>query len=414
MRDQSKCGPNHSVQEISRRDFLISAGAVAGATILPTFLTSCAAQPGTSVTDKTVGSATASTRSIRRLGPLEVSALGFGCMNLAGIYGPAVERQDAINVLRRVYELGVTFFDTAQLYGPFLSEEQVGEALAPFRQKVLIATKFGYEIDPDTKQFRGLNSRPEYIKRATEGSLRRLRTDVIDIYYQHRIDPNVPIEDVAGAVQDLIREGKVRHFGLSEAGAATIRRAHAVQPLTAVTNEYSVWTRDPEMEVIAACEELGIGFSPWSPLGTGYLTGTITPSTVLDPKTDARITYQFPRFTPEAIRANLPIVELLKRVGQRHDATPGQVALAWLHARKPWIVPIPGTTKIKHLEENLGALHVQLTPTDVEEIENGFAQIGVQGARFPAEVLALSDTGAVLGTSSLGGHGKSPLPKTQR
>lgn len=348
----------------------------------------------------------------RRLGSLEVSAVGFGCMNLAGIYLPPTDRQEAVKVLRRAYERGVTFFDTAQIYGPFLSEEQVGEALQPFRDKVIIATKFGYEVDPDTRKVIGLNSRPEYIKRATEASLRRLRTDVIDLYYQHRVDPKVPIEDVAGAVQDLIKEGKVRHFGLSEAGAATIRRAHAVLPITSVTNEYSVWTRDPEHEVIPVCEELGIGLSPWSPLGPGFLTGAITPSTVLEP-TDARVSYQFPRFTPEAIRANYPIVELLRRVGERHGATPGQTALAWLFARKPWIVPIPGTTKINHLEENVASAQVQLSAADVTEIENGFAQIGVEGARFPASVLELSDTGAILGTSSLGGHGKSPLPATR-
>lgn len=397
---------------ISRRDFCVRSatvvGGLASAAIFPKFAGVAAAQSVPSAATASAASTAASTASLRCLGSLEVSALGFGCMNLAGIYGPAVERQEAIKLLRKAYELGVTFFDTAQLYGPFLSEEQVGEALAPFRRKVVIATKFGYEINPGTKQLPAFNSRPEYIKRATEASLRRLRTGVIDLYYQHRIDPSVPIEDVAGAVQDLIKEGKVRHFGLSEAGAATIRRAHAVQPLTAVTNEYSVWTRDPEIEVISVCEELGIGFSPWSPLGTGFLTGTITPSTVLDPKTDARISYRFPRFTPEAIRANLPIV-----VGQRHEATPGQVSLAWLHARKPWIVPIPGTTKLRHLEENLGALKIQLTATDIKEIESGFARIGVKGDRFPAEVMALSDTGAVLGTSSLGGHGKSPLPRVK-
>lgn len=396
---------NSSARPYTRRVFLKSVGMAAAASIL-----SKLEQPFPSV-------ANASENSIgsrRRLGSLEVSALGFGCMNLAGIYGPAVDRQEAIKVLRRAYNCGVTFFDTAQLYGPFLSEEQVGEALAPFRDKVIIATKFGYEIDPNTRQIGCLNSRPEYIKRAAEDSLRRLKTDFIDLYYQHRIDPNVPIEDVAGAVQDLIKEGKVRHFGLSEAGAATIRRAHTVQPLAAVTNEYSIWTRDPESEVIPVCEELGIGFSPWSPLGTGYLTGTITPSTVFDPKTDARISYRFPRFTPEAIRANLSIIDLLKRVGQHHEATPGQVALAWLHSRKPWIVPIPGTTKIKHLEENLGALQIQLTEADITEIEGGFAKIGVVGDRFPPEVLALSDNGAVLGTSSLGGHGKSPLPPAKK
>lgn len=397
-----------SLPNYGRRDFLAGVGVATGAAILSGLPGMAAGQSA----PKASATATGSTSATRRLGALEVSAVGFGCMNLAGIYIPPTDRKEAVKLLRAAYECGVTFFDTAQLYGPFLSEEQVGEALAPFRDKVVIATKFGYEIDPDSRKSLGLNSRPEYIKRATEGSLRRLKTDVIDLYYQHRIDPTVPIEDVAGAVQDLIREGKVRHFGLSEAGAATIRRAHAVQPVTSVTNEYSVWTRDPEQEVIPVCEELGIGFSPWSPLGPGFLTGAITPSTVLDP-TDARLTYKFERFTPEAIRANYPIVELLARVGRRHDATPGQVALAWLHARKPFIVPIPGTTKLNHLGENLGALRVHLSEADVAEIETGFARIGVQGSRFPPEVLSLSDTGAVLGTSSVGGHGKSPLPQAK-
>lgn len=320
----------------------------------------------------------------------------------------------AIRLIRRAHEKGVTLFDTAILYGPFLSEELVGEALAPVRDQVVIATKFGHAVDPMTKKYLGLNSRPETIRSAVDGSLTRLRTDVIDLLYQHRIDPAVPIEDVAGAVQELIRAGKVRHFGLSEAGAATIRRAHAVQPLTAVTNEYSVWTRDPEHEVIPVCEELGIGFVPWSPLGTGFLTGAITPTTQLDPKADVRVSYGFPRFTMEAIRANRPIVDLLQRVARRHEATPGQVALAWLHARKPWIVPIPGTTEPDHLDENIGADNVRLTPADVAEIEEGFAQVGVRGARFPAAVLETSDTGAVLGTSSAGGIGKSPLPIARR
>lgn len=389
---------------ISRRDFFGSSATAAvglvGAALLPKLAGSAVAQTALSP----------STLSVRRLGSLKVSSLGFGCMNLAGIYGPRLDRQQAIKLIHRAYEHGVTLFDTAPTYGPLFSEEMVGEALEPFRREVVIATKYGYEVDPDTRQVRGLNSRPEYIKRIAEQSLKRLRTDTIDLYYQHRVDPKVPIEDVAGAVQDLIKEGKVRHFGLSEAGAATIRRAHVVQPLTAVTNEYSVWTRDPEHEVMSVCEELGIGLVPWSPLGTGYLTGAVTPSAVLDPKTDVRISFRFPRFTPEAIRVNRPIVDMLQRVGQRYEATPGQVALAWLHARKPWIVPIPGTTKLNHLEENLGAARLQLAATDVAEIESRFAQIGVQGARFPAAVLELSDTGATLGTTSRGGHGKSPLP----
>jgi aryl-alcohol dehydrogenase-like predicted oxidoreductase len=285
----------------------------------------------------------------------------------------------------------------------------VGEALAPFRDRVVIATKFGFEVDPATKQRHGLNSRPEYIKRVAEGCLKRLKTDTIDLFYQHRVDPNVPIEDVAGAVKDLIQQGKVRYFGLSEAGGATIRRAHRVLPVTAVQNEYSVWTRDPEHEVLLTCEELGIGFVPWSPLGMGYLTGKITPSTTFDPVADLRA--GFPRFTPEARRANRPVVELLQRVGRRKDATPGQVALAWLLAKKPWIVPIPGTTKLNHLEENLGALKVQLSAEDVKEIDDGFASIQVQGARAPEALLKAHDIGANLGTNSAGGDGMSPLPR---
>jgi len=388
----------------SRREFLKKSAMVAGGVVLGG---STSFNASTAYASPKLPEAT---RTVRRIGGLEVSPLGFGCMNLAGIYLPPAEMKEAIHVLQSAYEQGVTFFDTAQTYGPLLSEEQVGNALKSVRNNVIIASKFGYEIDPVSRQVRGLNSHPDYIRKATEGSLRRLQTDRIDLYYQHRIDPNIPIEDVAGAVQDLIKEGKVRYFGLSEAGAATIRRAHAVQPLASVTNEYSVWTRDPEIEVLAACEELGIALSPWSPIGPGFLTGAITAETKLHPN-DPRLTYGFPRFTPQAIRANYKIVQLLKDVGQRHTATPGQVALAWLLARKPYIIPIPGTTKIEHLRENLGALKVNLTLEDLADIENGFQRIGVEGARFPPEILALSDTGAILGTSSLGGHGKSPLPK---
>lgn len=386
-----------------RRNLLQLAGALTGVAVMSQFISPAAAQAVSARTPKP------GELPRRRLGSLEVSALGFGCMNLGGIYVPATPQAEAIKVLRAAYEQGITFFDTAQLYGPFISEQQVGEAVQPFREKVVIATKFGYEIDPSMKAFPKLNSRPEHIRRTVEGSLKRLRTDVIDLLYQHRIDPNVPIEDVAGTVADLIREGKVKHFGLSEVGAATIRRAHEVQPLTSITNEYSIWTRDPEGEVLAVCEELGIGFSPWSPLGPGFLTGAIRPGTVL-PATDARVAFKFERFTPEAIKANYPIVELLERVGKRHGATPGQTALGWLLARKPFIVPIPGTTQIAHLEENVRAANLRLAPEDMKEIEGGFAKIGVQGLRFPPEILALSDTGAVLGTSSIGGHGKTPLP----
>ena len=345
---------------------------------------------------------------------LEVSAMGLGCMNFAWAYGPPADRQHAIKVIQAAYERGVTFFDTAEVYGPFLSEEMVGEALAPIRDRVVIATKFGFEVDAITKERRGLNSRPEYIKRVAELCLKRLRTDTVDLFYQHRVDPNVPIEDVAGAVKDLIQDGKVRHFGLSEAGGATICRAHAVLPVTAVQNEYSVWTRDPEHEVLLTCEELGIGFVPWSPLGMGYLTSKITPSTTFDQVSDLRASLKFPRFTPEARRANQPVVELLERVGRRKDATPGQVALAWLLAKKPWIVPIPGATKLNHLEENLGALKVQLSAADIKEIDDGFANIKIQGARAPEALLKVHDIDANLRTSSAGGHGLSPLRNQDR
>jgi len=347
-------------------------------------------------------------RDRRRLGSLEVSALGFGCMNVAGMYNLPIDRQEAIRVIRAAYDRGVTFFDTAEVYGPFLSEEIVGEALAPVRDRVVIATKFGFDITPEGQIRGGLNSRPEHIKRATEGSLRRLKTDRIDLHYQHRVDPKVPIEEVAGAVQELIREGKVRHFGLSGVGGATIRRAHKVQPVTAVQNEYSVWTRDPELEALPACEELGIGFVPWSPLGMGYLTGAITPLTTHGAE-DLRST--LPRFTPEARRANWAVVELLQRVAARKQATPGQVGLNWLLARKPWIVPIPGTTTRRHMEQNMDALQVGLSAADIKEIEDGFAKIRVQGARLNEALLAEIDTGAKLGTSSKGGHGNSPLPR---
>jgi aryl-alcohol dehydrogenase-like predicted oxidoreductase len=316
---------------------------------------------------------------------LEVSAIGLGCMNVAWAYGPAIDRNAAISLFRAAVDQGVTLFDTAEIYGPFTSEELVGEALEPVRDRVVIATKFGFEVDPVTRERRGRNSRPEQIRKAVDGSLKRLRTDCIDLLYQHRIDPDVPIEDVAGTVKDLIHQGKVKHFGLSEAGPKTIRRAHAVQRVTAVQNEYSFWTRDPEPAVIPTCEELGIGFVPWSPLGQGYVTGTLSPASRFDPETDLRA--GFPRFTPEALAANQPVVALLRSVGREKDATPAQVALAWLLAQKPWIVPIPGTTKISHLTENLGAVHLTLTPEDLQRIESEFSKIRVQGARSSPERL---------------------------
>lgn len=344
----------------------------------------------------------------RKLGSLEVSAMGLGCMNFHHAFYPRTTKEEAIKVIRRAYELGVTFFDTAINYGPFLSEESVGEAIAPFRDKVVLATKFGYGYDENGKNI-GLNSHPDYIRKITEGSLKRLRTDYIDLYYQHRVDPTVPIEDVAGVMQDMIKEGKVRHWGLSEAGAATIRRAHKVQPLSAIQNEYAYWTRDPEGEVLSTCEELGIGFVPWSPLGKGFLSGTITPHTKFEPKLDVRS--GSPRFTEENIKANWKIISVLQRIGERRFATPSQVALAWMMAKYPFLVPIPGTTSIKHLEENLNTLQVQFTTEDLQEMEQEFAKIGVHGERTTKALFANHDIGANLGESSKGTHGKSPLPK---
>ena len=302
-------------------------------------------------------------------------------------YGPPVDRQQGIAVIRAAFERGVTFFDTAEAYGPFTNEDLVGEAVAPFRQQVVIASKFGFKIENGA--LTGLDSRPEHIKQVAEASLKRLKTEVIDLFYQHRVDPQVPIEDVAGAVKDLIQQGKVRHFGLSEAGARTIRRAHAVQTITAVQNEYSAWTRDPEAEVLLTCEELGIGFVPWSPLGQGFLTGKVNPAMTFDPVSDLRAT--FPRFTPEARKANWPVVDLLDTIAAKKKATPAQIALAWLLAQEPWIVPIPGTHTLEHLEENLGAVNVQLTPDDLREIESGFSKITVHGARLSPEHMALID-----------------------
>jgi len=316
----------------------------------------------------------------RRLGGsgLEVSALGLGCMGLSFGLGPATDRQQAVALIRAAVERGVTFFDTAQVYGPFVNEEVVGEALAPFRDQVVIATKFGWNFDADGKTV-GLNSRPEYIREMTEGSLRRLGVEAIDLYYQHRVDPEVPIEDVAGTVKELIQEGKVKHFGLSEAGVRTIRRAHAVQPVAALQSEYSLWWREPEEEILPALEELGIGFVPFSPLGKGFLTGKIDESTTFDP-TDFRNTV--PRFSAENRKANQAMVDLVTRIAAEKQATPAQVALAWLLARKPWIVPIPGTTRLHRLEENLGAVNVELTPDDLREIEEAASRITVQGARY--------------------------------
>jgi aryl-alcohol dehydrogenase-like predicted oxidoreductase len=326
----------------------------------------------------------------RKLGNsnLEVSALGLGCMGMSSAYGPAADKQEMIALIRTAVERGVTFFDTAEAYGPFTNEDLVGEALAPLRNQVVIATKFGFDIDPNTEsRSGGLNSRPEHIKQVAEASLKRLRTDVIDLFYQHRVDPDVPIEDMAGAVKDLIQAGKVKHFGLSEAGAQTIRRAHAVQPVTAVQSEYSLWTRDPEGDVLPTCEELGIGFVPFSPLGAGFLTGKIDADTTFH-RTDFRNIS--PRFTPEARKANQVLVDLLAKIGEQKRATPAQIALAWLLAQKPWIVPIPGTTKLHRLEENIGAVNVELTSDDLRAIEHAAAKIKVQGARLPEAVLKMT------------------------
>jgi aryl-alcohol dehydrogenase-like predicted oxidoreductase len=318
----------------------------------------------------------------RKLGKsnLEVSAMGLGCMGLSYGLGPAVDKKDGIALIRAAVERGVTFFDTAEVYGAFTNEELVGEALAPFRVNVVIATKFGFKIE-NGKQA-GLDSRPEHIKQVAEASLKRLKTDVIDLFYQHRVDPNVPIEDVAGAVKDLIHQGKVKHFGLSEAGVRTIRRAHAVQPVTALQSEYSLWWREPEAEVIPTLEELGIGFVPFSPLGKGFLTGKISEDTKFD-KSDFRNIV--PRFTPENRKANQAVVDLLGKFAEQRKATPAQVALAWLLAQKPWIVPIPGTTKLHRLEENLGAVNVELSPDDLRQLETAASKIPVQGARYPEE-----------------------------
>jgi aryl-alcohol dehydrogenase-like predicted oxidoreductase len=317
----------------------------------------------------------------RKLGKsnLEVSALGLGCMGLSFAYGQPVDKQSGISLLRSAVERGITFFDTAEAYGPFTNEELVGEALAPFRDQVVIATKFGFKLSPEGKQV-GVDSRPAHIKDVANASLKRLKTDVIDLFYQHRVDPNVPIEDVAGTVKELIAEGKVRHFGLSEAGMQTLRRAHAVQPVAALQNEYSLWTRGPEAEVLPTCEELGIGFVPFSPLGRGFLTGKIDENTTFD-KNDFRNIV--PRFTPEARKANQALVDLLRRIAEQKNATPAQIALGWLLAQKPWIVPIPGTTKLHRLEENIGAVEIELTPDDLLQIESAASQITVEGARYP-------------------------------
>jgi aryl-alcohol dehydrogenase-like predicted oxidoreductase len=320
----------------------------------------------------------------RRLGNLEASALGLGCMRMSFGDRPVGTKQEMIAFLHAAVDRGITFFDTAEVYGPFTNEELVGEALEPFRGQVVIATKFGFQLKPDgSPGWLGLNSRPERIKQVAEESLKRLRVEAIDLFYQHRVDPDVPIEEVAGAVKDLIQAGKVKHFGLSEASAETIRRAHAVQPVTAVQSEYSLWWRTPEEEVLPTCEELGIGFVPYSPLGKGFLTGKVDENTTF---ADNDIRARIPRFTPEAMRTNWVLVDLVTRIGERKGATPAQIALAWLLAQKPWIVPIPGSRKLEHLDDNIGALAVELAADDLREIEGALSQITVQGARYPRDI----------------------------
>jgi aryl-alcohol dehydrogenase-like predicted oxidoreductase len=388
-KDEQAPGTNiHIGRGFSRRDFVANAALIgAGLAVAP--LLGC----GNEKPDRESGVPTTETGNAmktgklgtRKLGALEVSALGHGCMSISANYGPPADRNQGIHVIRAAHEKGVTFFDTAEVYGPYTSEDLVGEALVPIRDQVRIATKFGFNIEAG-----GLNSRPEHIRKAVEGSLKRLRTDRIDLYYQHRVDPNVPIEDVAGAVKDLIAAGKVLHFGLSEASAGTIRRAHAVQPLSAVQTEYSVMERDVEKNgVLAVCKKLGIGFVPWGPVGMGYLTGKIDGHTKLDPKNDLRA--GFDRFSPENIAANMPFVELLKRLAAKKNATPAQIALAWLLAQKSWIVPIPGTRNIDHLTENLAAAHVELTAADLREIETASATIKVHGGRMNEEQMKVVD-----------------------
>jgi aryl-alcohol dehydrogenase-like predicted oxidoreductase len=368
---------------IGRRDFLAKTALVgAGLTVGGLSWAACSNQPRaiTNSNAKPLDTGKTTMRT-RKLGNLVVSELGAGCMSISANYGPPADKNQGINVIRTAHDRGVTFFDTAEIYGPYTNEELVGEALAPIRDKVAIATKFGFEIDSAGKPTGGLDSRPEHVKTVVEASLKRLKTDRIDLYYQHRVDPRVPIEDVAGAIKELIAEGKVLHFGLSEASAKTIRRAHAVQPISAVQTEYSFMERDVERNgVLATCEELGIGFVPWGPMGMGYLTGRIDASTRLDPATDLRAGFE--RFTPENIAANMPVVDLLKRVAAKKNATPSQIALVWLMAQKPFVVPIPGTRNMDHLNENSGAIGVQLTPADLSEFATEFSKLKVHGGRM--------------------------------
>lgn len=386
----------------NRRDFILKSS-LAGISLgmnLPSFPSLGQASPPSKLNPIPLS-------KMRKLGSLRVFPVGLGCMNAAWGFGEPMPKSEAIKLFRTAADLGQNFFDTAEAYGAWLSEEMVGEALSPVRKDVIIATKFGFQIN-EKGMITGLNSRPENIRKATEGSLRRLKTDRIDLLYQHRVDPTVPIEDVAGTVQDLIKEGKVLEFGLSGVGEATIRRAHAVQRVAAVQNEYSIWTRDPEGEVISVCEELEIGLVSWAPLGKGFLTGTISPTTTFA-SGDRRST--MPRFTTEAMRANWALIELLQKVGARYKANPGQVNLAWQLAKKPFIIPIPGTTQIAHLKENMEAANLPLTPADIQEIDAGLAEIVIVGKRAADDVLRLLDIGEQGDVKSKGTHGLSPLPK---
>lgn len=391
----------------NRRDFLVkSAFAGVGLTFGSSMLASGTSKNNSKNSNK--NEINSSDMKIRKLGNLEVTELGFGCMNVGWAYGAPTPKAEAVALLRKAYEDGIRFFDTAEIYGPFYSEEVVGEALKPYRNDVVIATKFGFDIDPNANLRGGLNSQPKHIKEVVERMLKRLQTDHIDLLYQHRVDPNVPIEDVAGAVGDLIKEGKVKHFGLSGVGEATIRRAHKEYPVTAVQNEYSFWTRDPEQEVIPTCEELGIGLVPWSPLGMGYLSGQFAPGFPFR-EGDLRPTRHFPRFTDENMVKNRPIVNILQKMAMEKNATPIQINLAWLLARKPFIVPIPGTVNPNHLIENNASVNVELTQEDMKTLEDAFAKETVYGNRAPESTASALDYGALMGTSSKGTNGKSPL-----
>lgn len=394
----------------SRRNFLMKTALGGSGLMMGTSMLANASNDVSKEINVTQNKMPVGTLKKRKLGKLEVTEFGFGCMNIAWAYGGPTPKDQAIAIIRKAYESGIRFFDTAEVYGPFYSEEIVGEALKPYRNDVVIATKFGFEVDQQTKQRKGLNSKPDYIKANVDRMLKRLQTDHIDLLYQHRVDPNVPIEEVAGAVSDLVKQGKVRFFGLSEAGEATIRRAHKEFAVTAVQNEYSFWTRDPEHEVLPVCEELGIGLVPWSPVGMGYLSGQMAQGFPFR-KDDLRVTASFPRFSDENMMRNRPIVNILQKKAHDKNATPAQVALAWLLAKKPFIVPIPGTTNVNHLDENTNVAFVELTQADFDELETAFGKETVYGNRAPQSIAAAHDLGADIGSSSQGTHGKSPLPK---